>query len=186
MSTIGLNLNLLQSVMSKESLVSTKKIISDSAMLLKDTTAKIRNILTELRLPVLDDYGLVAALRWYSRQFSEKTGIEVDVRGKDLHPRPEAHIESTLFLIAREALTNVSKHARATAVEIDVHLKDNSLLLAIRDNGIGYKKTRSRKGNGQKGMGLLSMRERSIVIGGSCTITSDLGKGTHIFVEVPL
>ncbi len=186
LSTIGLNFNLLQSVMSEESIVSTKKIINDSIFLLKDTTAKVRNILAELRLPVLDDYGLLAALRWYSHQFTEKTGIQLVVRGNDPHPRPEAHIESTLFLIAREALTNVARHARATVVEIDVHLKDNILFLAVMDNGIGYKRSKSRRKAGQDGMGLLSMSERSTLIGGSCKITSHPGKGTHILVEVPL
>lgn len=186
LSTIGINLNLMRSVMSEESSVSTKKMVDDSLFLLKDATAKIRNILAELRLPVLDDYGLLAALRWYARQFSEKTGVRLDVRGPDLNPRPDAHIESALFLIAREALTNVAKHAMATRVEIDVVLKDNMLSLSVADNGKGYKKARTRKNGGQNGMGLLSMSERSILIGGSCTITSHPGKGTHILVEVPI
>jgi PAS domain S-box-containing protein len=186
LSTIGLNLNLMQSVMSKESASSTKTIINDSLTLLKDTTSKIRNILAELRLPVLDDYGLIAALHWYSQQFSEKAGIQVIVRGKELHPRPEAHIESAFFLIAREALTNVAKHARATMVEIDVDLKDNILSLSVIDNGIGHKSSGIRKKAGQNGMGLLSMSERAILIGGSCQITSHPGKGTHILVEVPV
>jgi PAS domain S-box-containing protein len=185
LSTIGLNLNLMQSVMSKESSVATKKIITDSLSLLKDTTSKIRNILAELRLPVLDDYGLIAALHWYSSQFSEKTGIQSVVRGNDLNPRPEAHIESALFLIAREALTNVAKHAGATMIEIDVTPIDSGLSLSIVDNGIGYTTSRSHKKAGQNGMGLLSMSERAILIGGSCQITSHPGKGTHILVEVP-
>lgn len=186
LSTIGLNLNLIRSVMSDESLISTKKLVDDSLSLLKDTTSKIRNILAELRLPVLDDYGLIAALHWYARQFSEKTAIQVVVRGKDLCPRPEAHIESALFLIAREALTNVAKHARATVVEINIHMKDKILFLSVMDNGVGYKTSRTRKNTARNGMGLLSMDERSTLIGGSCKITFHPGKGTHILVEVPL
>jgi two-component system sensor histidine kinase UhpB len=186
LSTIGLNLNLLESVMSKESIISTKKIIEESLSLLKDTTVKIRNILAELRLPVLDDYGLLVALRWYSSQFIEKTGIKLAIKGKDLSPRPEAHIESALFLIAREALTNVAKHSKATMVEIDVHMKNKILFLSVKDNGTGYKDSGLCRKTGRNGMGLLSMSERSILIGGSCKITSHPGKGTHISVEVPL
>ncbi len=120
------------------------------------------------------------------RQFSEKTGIQLDVRGKDLYPRPEAHIESALFLIAREALTNAAKHSKATLVEIGVHMDDKALHLYVKDNGTGCKKSSSAKKTSRNGMGLLSMSERAVLIGGTCMITSHPGKGTHLSVEVPL
>ena len=145
LSTIGLNLNLMRSVMSQESMESTKKIVDDSLSLLRDTTRKVRHILAELRLPVLDDYGLLAALRWYSSQFTKRTGIKLVITGDDLSPRPDAHIESAFFLIAREALTNTAKHSKATLVEIDLHVKKNVLVLSVKDNGTWHKRSRSHK-----------------------------------------
>lgn len=186
LSTIGLNLNLMRSVMSKESAESTKKIVDDSLLLLRDTTQKVRHILAELRLPVLDDYGLPAALRWYASQLMERTGIKLAIRGDDLSPRPDAHIESAIFLIAREALTNAVKHSKATLIEVDLHIKDTSLRLSVKDNGTGYKKSRTHKNLTQGGLGLLSMSERAILIGGTCLVSSYPGKGTNITVEVPL
>ncbi len=186
LSTIGLNLNLMRSVMSKESAGSTKKLVDDSLLLLRDTAQKVRHILAELRLPVLDDYGLFAALKWYSSQFVETTGIKLAIRGDDLSPRPDAHIESACFLIAREALANIARHSQATLAEIDLYIKNRILHLSVKDNGTGYKKSRSRKKTGQTGMGLLSMTERAVLIGGTCTVSSHPGKGTSITVEVPL
>ncbi|MHB8110247.1 MAG: PAS domain-containing sensor histidine kinase [Syntrophorhabdaceae bacterium] len=184
LSTIGLNLNLIRSGL-KDPSDSALSFIDDSLTLLRDTTRKVRHILAELRLPVLDDYGLCAALKWYSREFSERTGIECIVKGIDLNPRPEAHIESAFFLIAREALDNAAKHSKATRVGIDLNVEENILRLLISDNGVGCKGRRGRKPK-VKGMGLLSMSERAVLIGAVCTISSKTGKGTHVLLEIPL
>lgn len=186
LSAIGLNLNLVRSAMSEKSFRTAKTIIDDSLVLLKETTRRVRHILDELRLPVLDDYGLLAALQWYSRRFTERTGIEAVVEGDEIVPRPPAHEESALFLIAREALANVAKHSRASRVVIRLKVNNNILYLSVTDNGIGHKVLKGSKKQPQKGMGLLSMNERAFLAGGLCTVSSQPGTGTSVIVEVPL
>jgi len=186
LSTIGLNLNLIRSAMEKGSAKSAGSIIDDSLSLLRETTERVRNILSDLRLPVLDDYGLLAALKWYAGQLRERTEIDIAVDGDEILPRPEAHVESTFFLIAREALANVAKHAEATAVSVEVRLKDGVLSLSVRDNGKGYRPARGRGDAVRRGLGLLSMSERALLIGGVCRVASRPGKGTNVIVEVPL
>jgi len=186
LSTLGLNLTLIRSALLEGSTESARSIIDDSLFLLRETTTRVRNILSDLRLPVLDDYGLLTALQWYAKQFRDKTGIDVTVEGDEIAPRPEAHVESTFFLIAREALANAAKHSGATAVSIEVRRRDNVICLSVRDNGKGCKMSRQAGKTGRRGMGLLSMAERAFLIGGFCTVTSNPGKGTGVIVEVPL
>lgn len=186
LSAIGLNLSLIRSAMEKGSAKSAGSIIDDSLSLLRETTGRVRNILSDLRLPVLDDYGLLAALKWYARQFRERTEIDIAVEGDEILPRPEAHVESTFFLIAREALANVAKHAEATAVSVEVRRRDGVLCLSVRDDGKGYRITKGPGKASRPGRGLLSMSERAFLIGGVCKVASRPGKGTEVIVEVPL
>src|SRR5688500_17039639 len=93
--------------------------------------------MAELRPPMLDDYGLLPALHWYAKDFSRRTGVEVDVLGNEGADRLPPEMEIALFRIAQEALTNVAKHARATQVEIVLDHSDAQCLMTITDDGIG-------------------------------------------------
>ncbi len=88
--------------------------------LVEQTTEYTRSLMSDLRPPDMDDYGLVASIRWYSERFSMRTGVEVVMEGTEIHPRPAAAIENNLFRIVQEVLTNISKHARARTVRIDI------------------------------------------------------------------
>jgi len=155
LSTIGLNLTLVRSAIPKEATGPVRSMIDDSLSLLKETTQRVRNILSDLRLPVLDDYGLLAALQWYAQQFKQRTGIDIVIEGDEILPRPQAHVESTFFLIAREALANVAKHAEATAVSIKVQRRDGVLRLSVRDNE-GLRQRRAQKEGGTAGTSVLT------------------------------
>ena len=82
--------------------------------LVEQTGETIRDVMAELRPPMLDDYGLLSALHWYGAEFSGKTGIGVDVQGQEAAPRLAAPVELALFRIVQEAMNNVAQHARAT------------------------------------------------------------------------
>jgi two-component system sensor histidine kinase UhpB len=140
--------------------------------------------MANLRPPVLDDYGLVAALRWYGDQFAQRTGISVDVIGEEPIPRLTAQVETALFRVAQEALTNVAKHAQASHVKVSLAMSNKSLQLTIADNGIGFLPDHLAEPDYQ-GWGLLTITERSEAIGGSCQIISNPNKGTRVVVEVP-
>ncbi len=118
LTALGLTLTLLKTQMPQETAASLLNRLADAVVLVEKTGETIRNVMTELRPPVLDDYGLLSALRWYGAEFSRRTGIGVDVQGEEAAPRLARPVELALFRIAQEALTNVVKHAGASRVEV--------------------------------------------------------------------
>ncbi len=157
--------------------------IEDIVALVKDTDVGVRSICTDLRPALLDYAGLVPALEEYARQFSSRTGIAVEVTGK-LAARLAAEVESALFRITQEALTNCAKHAHATGVRIDIAGAERRTMLEIADNGIGFDAAALGNNEQVPGLGLLSMRERAEFAGGTLQIRSQPGQGTVIHVEV--
>lgn len=186
LNTIGLNLAIIKSLIYESTPDIINSHLDDSLSIIKDTSIRIRNLMAEIRSPVLDDYGLLAALRHYGDQYSHRTGVKILIRGIDLHPRPPAHVESALYRIAQEALTNISKHARATEVLISLKRKKRNILIIIEDNGIGYDNNRDTLKDNTKGWGLITMKERALAVKGSFRVESRLGGGTRVTVEAPI
>ena len=129
-------------------------------ILLAETTAHIRDVMSELRPHMLDDYGLIAALRWYGERQFKRSGIQIEVTGEELNSRPPQDVETALFRIAQEAITNVVKHARASRVSINLKEGNNLLRLTIKDDGVGFDLAMLPPENGSK-WGLITMRERA-------------------------
>ena len=186
LTILGVNLNILRSLVPKNTADLVHSRINDSLLLVKQTTERIRNLMNNLRSPVLDDYGLVAAIDLHAKQFSSRTGIDTTVRVTDANPHFSPNIENALFRIVQESLTNVLKHAQAAQVVINVNVSADRLLLSIEDNGIGYDMTQITNGSGERGWGLITMTERALAVGGTCRVQSRPGMGTHIIVEVPI
>jgi len=185
LAILGLNLNILQTLMADTASDLVQSRLKDSIALVKQTTVDIRNLIVDLRSPVLDDYGLVAAIKLYGEQCAFRAGIDVSVQGTEPEPRLPAHIENAMFRIVQEALTNIIKHAQAT--EAVVHIKADAarLYVSIADNGIGYNPAEIAK-PGVQGLGLRTMLERAMSVGGRGEILSNPGAGTCVFVEVPV
>ena len=184
LTALGINLNIVRTQMPKEVLSQICSRLDDSLSLVEQTTERIRNVMADLKPPVLDDYGLVAALRWYGAQFSSRTGMPVYVQGEEPLPRLPPHVENTMFRITQEALTNVAKYSQATKVTVIVEAEKKTVLLIIMDNGIGFDPTQLNKPNKASSWGLLTMSERAETIGGYFRIDSRPGQGTRIVVEV--
>jgi two-component system sensor histidine kinase UhpB len=185
LTILGINLNIIKAQLPNNSPTEVSIRLDDSLELVEQTTERIRDVMANLRPPVLDDYGLVAALRWYGDQFAKRTGVPVSIYGKEPAPRLTAQVENALFRIAQEALTNVAKHAQASHAEITLDLSNNGLQLTIADDGIGFAPEHLAEHKDFQGWGLLTMNERSEAIGGSCQIKSNPLKGTQVIVEVP-
>lgn len=160
--------------------------LEDSKELVKETTQRIRSVMDELRSPVLEEYGLAAALRWYGKQFGQRSGLAVSVEGETLQPRPPAMVENTFFRIAQEALTNTAKHAQASQVTITLAGKEGRLRMVIADNGRGFSRFDDETASGERrrGLGLLTIAERAEAVGGHCLVQSTPGEGTQVIVEV--
>ena len=185
LTALGINLNIIQMQMPENMSTSVQFHLDDSLSLVELTAERIRDVMADLRPPVLDDYGLVAALRWYTEKIARRIDTPITVEGEEPDPRMSTRIENTLFRIAQEALTNVTKHAQASHVKISVDMVGNILRLSVSDDGIGFDPQHlSETGDGQ-GWGLLSMTERAEAVGGQVQIISSPNQGTTVTVEVP-
>jgi PAS domain S-box-containing protein len=155
-----------------------------SMMAQVDTTiTAVQRIVTELRPGILDDLGLVAAIEWQTQDFQRRTGIPCLFvpNEEDRHMDPER--ATVIFRIFQEALTNVARHAQATAVTIRLEEQAGGLVLEVQDNGQGIP---DEKIFDVHSLGLLGMRERAGLFGGSLTIKGCPGKGTAVTLCLPI
>jgi len=185
LTALAINLSILRSKLPAESAAKLGARLDDSQVLVEETIHRIRDVMAELRPPLLDDYGLLAALRWYAQRFSERTGIPTLTEGENLIPRLPLAIETTLFRIAQEALTNVTKHARASQVTVTLEAVGGEICLTIADNGTGFDPSSLHRTVERPGYGLMSMQERTDAVGGRFRVESTPEKGTRLIVEVP-
>jgi signal transduction histidine kinase len=148
---------------------------------------EIERLTLALRPPALDDLGLAEALRWYVHEWSAASAILVDLHMQGLaHERLRAVVETTLYRIMQEALTNIRKHAAATAVSLIVERRWNEVLAIIEDNGRGFDlEVIQHTGRAQHHFGLQGMAERVQLVGGWLDIESPPGTGTTLYVHIP-
>lgn len=140
-----------------------------------------KNISLGLRPPMLDDLGLVAALNWFTSEFSKRTGIAVEMTADgEVSRLNEAH-RTCVFRVVQESLTNCARHAQAKSVTVQLDSNDEILTLTVADDGAGFEPGQ-RMGTG---LGLLSMQERAMELGGTFTIGSYPGSGTKVQITIP-
>ncbi len=178
LTALGINLNIVRAQLPPE-LASLQPRLDDALALVEETTERIRNVMAELRPPVLDDYGLVAALRWYAEQFTARMGLPVTVEGPGLAPRLAPAVEIALFRVVQEALTNVAKHAQASRATVALTSNQAGVRLVVADDGVGFDVSH----RGQS-WGLMGMTERAQGVGASFRIESSPQQGTRVIVEV--
>jgi PAS domain S-box-containing protein len=185
LTALNLNLNTLRTRLGG-ALTTTEPVsvvLEQSLKLVEETTERVQNLMVDLRPPMLDNYGLLAALQWYGAEVAAQANFEVVVQGEEPEPRLAAPVEHTLFRITQEALTNVVKHAQATQVTITLAEDNGTVRLIIADDGQGFGPSRPKPGE-RPGWGLLTMAERAEAVGGQCQIKSRPGQGTQVLVEV--
>ncbi len=179
LAALALHLSVIEQGLSKDSRERLGTRFEDCERLLDHVSRTVRNLQTLLRPPVLDDYGLSAALRWQSDLLAGGVGLIVDVRCAEDFPRLAPEVEVALFRIAQEALANVMKHAGATHVDVSLEFGDGGVRLEVSDDGRGFD-ARASAGGERKGWGLTTMRERVEALGGVLTIESEKGHGTRV------
>lgn len=185
LTVLGINLHILGQPGPLGQDTAHSQRIADSLGLIEAMTQQVRDIMADLRPPVLDDYGLVAALSWYGRKFWQRNGIVCEVRATEI-PRLPAKVEIALFRVVQEALTNVVKHSGASRVVMEGHVRDHLLSLSVRDNGRGFSRFPGPHGREGQGLGIIFMGERVEAIGGTLAVASSPGHGTTITIEVRL
>jgi signal transduction histidine kinase len=184
LTVLGMNLSIISSALADAAPKNLPARIQDSVRLIESISRTTRNIMANLRPPVLDDYGLVSALRWHSELFSTRSGIEVSVQYDELFPRLPPEVELALFRIAQEALMNTAKHAEAKKVTVTLGCDAGRVRFTIIDDGKGFTPP-STSHPQASGWGMTIMRERAELAGGDFTIDSRPGQGSTITVEIP-
>ncbi len=152
--------------------------------MLDDTVASTRRIAMELRPLMLDDLGLPEAIDWLLKEFSRRTGIEVDTRLDEGLQALAPQLATTIYRIVQEALTNITRHARARRAAISLVLDDHELLLTIQDNGVGF--TQGTRARNPGSFGLLGIRERVLLLGGQLSVGNAPEGGARLVVRLPL
>jgi len=163
-----------------------KGMLNEVRSLAVSTLDNVHKIIFDLRPSVLDDLGLLSAIRWYAQNRMGELGIKarVEVTGEERVLPP--HVEIALFRVAQEALTNIAKHARALNVLVNVEFRDAEIAIEVEDDGKGFDMQKTRRQGTSRGVGLMGMQERVELLGGEIHIESKRGSGTRIAVSVPL
>jgi signal transduction histidine kinase len=163
----------------------TKLVARAKSMLalIDSTVQMVRRIATDLRPGLLDNLGLVAAIEWQAGEFQTRTGItcRVNLNLRDTAIASDA--ATAVFRIFQETLTNVARHAQATAVSIDLGEQEGRVILQVADNGRGIDLTEITP---SKSVGLLGMRERAAILGGELAISGAPGHGTTVVLSLPM
>jgi len=159
---------------------SLRRIIDDCLQIIDSSMGAVREISQLLRPTMLDDFGLEAALRWLCERFQQRTRITVELR-VSLPERLPEEVETHLFRIAQEALTNAARHSGATSVSVTLSLENGRARLRIADNGKGLDPSRLPAG----GLGMVGMRARARSAGGELKIETGLGEGLAVEALIP-
>lgn len=163
--------------------------IAETRRLAHQTLRAIRHLSLDLRPSALDDLGLLPALRWYIKEYQQKFSLPVDFEASGLKERLPTEIETVVYRIVQEALTNVARHAQAHHVHVKVQGDAESIEVTVTDDGVGFDTERHEQapGPGQvHGWGLVGMRERASLLNGHLQIISIPGTGTTIHAKVPI
>jgi signal transduction histidine kinase len=179
LTSILLGLKAVEEAKDKETLGAAARNLRE---LVVATLQDVRRLAVELRPKALDDFGLVAALERLVQTFGEHTGIDVQIEARLGDDRLSEEIETTLYRLVQESLTNVVKHAHARTVSILLVRRENRVAVIIEDDGRGFDPATAR----DDGLGIVGMRERVGLLGGRLTVEAAEGAGTTIAVEVPV
>lgn len=156
--------------------------ISETIQHIDGTVKTVRRIATELRPSILDDLGLVAAMEWQSDEFERRSGIKTKFQSNIAAVVVDTNMATGVFRIYQESLTNVMRHADATRVEASLFISDTEIRLTISDNGKGFIVEEIAN---KKTLGLMGMRERATLLGGTYEISSMPQRGTSVIIVVP-
>ncbi len=148
------------------------------------TAEKIRDVMCDLRPPVLDDFGLFVALSWLCRKTAQKSSTSIKVTGAEVSPRLTPDAELTFFRITQEAINNAIKHSRARGIVLDLSGDKDCVTLSVSDDGVGFDPDCPTVGGGERHWGMAIMRERALSVGGNLKVSSFPGKGVRVTVEL--
>ncbi len=158
--------------------------MSLSRSLAEQTLAELRKLIHELRPEVLDELGLVPALRSYIKSRLQAESIKFQLNLPQLKDRLPPEVEITLFRVIQEAITNILRHSGASMVEVELAMKGSTIIATVIDNGSGFDVQAAFEA--PDSWGLQGIRERVTLVGGELSLESKAGYGTRLEVRIPL
>ena len=177
----------LQTAQRKPEAEAFEESLEQSISIVERALSQVRNLSLTLRPSMLDDLGLVAALRWYVDRQAQRGGFVVDFYADEFEERPNSEVETACYRVAQEAMTNIMRHADAGQIKVQILNLDNELQMMIEDDGRGFDVTDALERAGQgESLGLLGMRERVQLLGGKFEIETAPGKGASLTARFPL
>jgi signal transduction histidine kinase len=172
-----------------ERIAKSASTVADSAALVNEMTTDIRTISYLLHPPLLDEAGLASALRWYIEGFTERSGIKVSLELADDFDRLPRDLETAIFRLVQECLTNIHRHSESPIATIAIARSDTEIRVEVEDHGKGIplEKKLELVSSGSPGVGVRGMRERLRQLGGTLEIHSDgNGRGTIVVARLPV
>ena len=186
-SILDFNLTTIAEMLDRESLERIKGLIENMRSVIRETGNKLRDISSDLHPRIVQELGLVAGINNLIERLRRTTGLKVETSIALDEFQIGESVASNLYRIVQETLTNVVKHAKCSAVSLEMVLADRNLAMVIKDNGQGFSlEDVNRREIEQRGMGIFIMTERARAIGGKLQIVSEPHQGTELQVEVPL
>ena len=185
LTAISVNLQLLKQKAAKagQGLDAT---VEETQSLLEQTMHNVHRFSYELRPAMLDDLGLIIALRWYIKAFAKRTSIKLNFRADADVELLEGEPKTVIYRVVQESLTNVYKYADALRVQVIIKRMDDTIRLTVRDNGKGFRPDQLvLSSKDHSGMGLMGMQERLRLVNGQFSVESQEGKGTTIRATIP-
>ena len=185
LTAISINLASIQNHLPSEALAVVGAQLAEARALADQILKQMRELAQELHPTILDELGLVPAVRAYLNRWAQRMGVEVQFEVIGIRERMEPEVATTLYRIIQEALTNVARHAQASQVKVRMQRNASSLTVVIEDDGKGFAMAKF-LGAPDHGIGLLGIQERLSALGGSLDIYSRPGSGTRLSVKIPL
>jgi signal transduction histidine kinase len=187
LTAMSINLAAIEKELPSELAPTTRERLAETSALADQTLEQVRELSLDLRPSMLDDLGLVPTLRWYVNRYAQRLKLEVEFEAVDLEERLTAEMETVLYRVVQEALTNVARHAQANRVHIHLEHKGFKVHAFIEDDGQGFdvQEVAGREAL-ERGAGLLGIRERVASLGGRFSLWSRPGQGTRLTIEIPI
>ena len=187
LTAVGLNLTAVLDALPATVDASSRERLMEANWLVEQTLEQVRELSLNLRPLMLDDLGLVPTLLWYIKRYTQRTNIEVNLATIGLDERLPPILETAIYRIIQEALTNIIRHAKhAQKIHIHLEYEADTISLNIQDDGVGFNIAQVLNGPiTGSGLGLVGMRERVNLLGGRFNIESQLNRGTCILISIP-
>ncbi|MCK4793648.1 MAG: PAS domain S-box protein, partial [Desulfobacteraceae bacterium] len=187
LTAITLDLGIIERELDPETDRDIRKRLSETRTIANELDQKIDELAFDLRPSILDDLGLIPTLKWYADRYSQRAEVEVEIEVIGRKKRLPPEIETALYRITQEALTNVAKHAQAKKIKLQLDRQLKTVTVSIEDDGQGFDVEELQTTLAPpQGMGLAGMKDRISLLGGRLEIHSKPGEGTRIEIEIPL